>query len=170
MHTLALTLEGLSTKSYQAQHSAGCERQQRQLSASCLHLLHIHQNSLNIAECALQHALLYPAHKTCEGIMHHCITLSHSCSVCMKLAPAATPSRIQVIGTVQTRPNGNDLCINAQPLRFSQAWDEAYHILDCLQAFLDTILVLAIVSASGSLLFGCNVVLSAASEWWYHRG
>ena len=39
----------------------------------------------------------------------------------------------------------------------------------CPQAFTDTILVLAIVTASGSLLFGLNVLLAEASEIWYHR-
>lgn len=38
------------------------------------------------------------------------------------------------------------------------------------QAFFDTLLVLGIVAASGSLLFGLNVLLAEASEWWYHRG
>jgi len=39
----------------------------------------------------------------------------------------------------------------------------------CLQAFADTILVIAIVAATGSLLFGVNVLLTEGSEWWYHR-
>lgn len=43
------------------------------------------------------------------------------------------------------------------------------HLLHLPQAFLDTLLVLAIVIGSGSLLFGVNVVLANASEWWYHQ-
>lgn len=42
--------------------------------------------------------------------------------------------------------------------------------LFCVQAMLDTVLVLGIVIASGSLLFGLNVLLAEGSEWWYHRG
>ncbi|KAG2497039.1 hypothetical protein HYH03_005041 [Edaphochlamys debaryana] len=36
------------------------------------------------------------------------------------------------------------------------------------KAALDTVLVLFIVSASGAMLFGMNVVLAELSEWWYH--
>jgi hypothetical protein len=36
-----------------------------------------------------------------------------------------------------------------------------------LQALLDTVLVLGIVAVTGSLLFGLNVVLADASQWWY---
>ncbi len=39
-----------------------------------------------------------------------------------------------------------------------------------LQAFLDTILVLAIVMGSGTMLLGVNILLANGSEWWYHRG
>ena len=39
-----------------------------------------------------------------------------------------------------------------------------------LQAFMDTILVLAIVTATGAMLLGVNVLLAEASDWWYHRG
>jgi hypothetical protein len=38
-----------------------------------------------------------------------------------------------------------------------------------MQAFLDTVLVLGIVAASGSLLFGLNVLLAEGSNWWYSR-
>uniref|UniRef100_A0A7S3VHX9 Preprotein translocase subunit SecE n=1 Tax=Dunaliella tertiolecta TaxID=3047 RepID=A0A7S3VHX9_DUNTE len=37
------------------------------------------------------------------------------------------------------------------------------------KAFADTILVIAIVAATGSLLFGVNVLLAEGSQWWYHR-
>lgn len=36
-----------------------------------------------------------------------------------------------------------------------------------LQALLDTVLVLGIVAVTGSLLFGLNVALADASQWWY---
>jgi preprotein translocase subunit SecE len=36
------------------------------------------------------------------------------------------------------------------------------------KALLDTVLVLAIVAATGSLLFGLNVLLADASTWWYN--
>lgn len=35
------------------------------------------------------------------------------------------------------------------------------------QALLDTVLVLAIVAVTGTLLFGLNVALADASQWWY---
>lgn len=35
------------------------------------------------------------------------------------------------------------------------------------KALLDTVLVLAIVSASGFMLFSLNVLLADASSWWY---
>lgn len=35
------------------------------------------------------------------------------------------------------------------------------------KALLDTVLVLGIVAVTGSLLFGLNVVLADASQWWY---
>lgn len=35
------------------------------------------------------------------------------------------------------------------------------------QALLDTVLVLAIVAVTGTLLFGLNVVLADASSLWY---
>lgn len=40
----------------------------------------------------------------------------------------------------------------------------------CIQALLDTLLVLIIVAGSGTLLFGCNVALAEFSDAWYHRG
>ncbi|GIL90349.1 hypothetical protein Vretimale_18211 [Volvox reticuliferus] len=36
------------------------------------------------------------------------------------------------------------------------------------KALLDTVLVLFIVAASGAMIFGMNVLLAEASEWWYH--
>lgn len=36
-----------------------------------------------------------------------------------------------------------------------------------MQALLDTVLVLGIVAVTGSLLFGLNVALADASQWWY---
>lgn len=36
-----------------------------------------------------------------------------------------------------------------------------------LQALADTVLVLAVVVASGFVLFGSNVALTNMSEWWY---
>ncbi len=38
-----------------------------------------------------------------------------------------------------------------------------------VQAFLDTLLVLAIVAVSGSSLLGMNIALANLSEWWYHQ-
>uniref|UniRef100_A0A6T8VXE9 Uncharacterized protein n=1 Tax=Chlamydomonas leiostraca TaxID=1034604 RepID=A0A6T8VXE9_9CHLO len=38
------------------------------------------------------------------------------------------------------------------------------------KALLDTVLVLGIVTLSGSLLFGLNLLLAQGSEIWYHRG
>jgi preprotein translocase subunit SecE len=35
------------------------------------------------------------------------------------------------------------------------------------QALTDTVLVLAIVAVTGTLLFGLNVVLADAGQWWY---
>eukprot|EP00775_Hariotina_reticulata_P003288 gene3288-3565_t len=35
------------------------------------------------------------------------------------------------------------------------------------KALLDTVLVLAIVAATGTLLFSLNVLLADASSWWY---
>ncbi|GLI62269.1 hypothetical protein VaNZ11_004876, partial [Volvox africanus] len=36
------------------------------------------------------------------------------------------------------------------------------------KALLDTVLVLFIVAGSGAMIFGVNVLLAEASEWWYH--
>ncbi|GIL62569.1 hypothetical protein Vafri_16762 [Volvox africanus] len=36
------------------------------------------------------------------------------------------------------------------------------------KALLDTVLVLFIVAGSGAMIFGMNVLLAEASEWWYH--
>lgn len=36
-----------------------------------------------------------------------------------------------------------------------------------VQALLDTVLVLVIVAVTGTLLFGLNVVLADAGQWWY---
>lgn len=38
------------------------------------------------------------------------------------------------------------------------------------KALSDTVLVLAIVAATGCLLYGVNVALAQLSELWYHRG
>lgn len=38
-----------------------------------------------------------------------------------------------------------------------------------MQALLDTVLVLAIVASTGVLLFGANVLLNDASNWWYRH-
>eukprot|EP00877_Chromochloris_zofingiensis_P001438 jgi/Chrzof1/11295/Cz05g31130.t1 len=37
------------------------------------------------------------------------------------------------------------------------------------KALLDTVLVLAIVASTGVLLFGANVLLNDASNWWYRH-
>eukprot|EP00879_Flechtneria_rotunda_P003376 GHRR01003604.1.p1 GENE.GHRR01003604.1~~GHRR01003604.1.p1 ORF type:complete len:145 (+),score=51.66 GHRR01003604.1:329-763(+) len=37
------------------------------------------------------------------------------------------------------------------------------------KALVDTVLVLAIVAATGTMLFGLNVLLADASGWWYSR-
>lgn len=38
------------------------------------------------------------------------------------------------------------------------------------KAFLDTLLVLAIVMGTGAMLLSVNILLTNGSEWWYHRG
>ncbi|KIY99481.1 hypothetical protein MNEG_8480 [Monoraphidium neglectum] len=37
------------------------------------------------------------------------------------------------------------------------------------KALLDTVLVLAIVAGTGTALFGVNVLLTDAFNWWYHH-
>jgi hypothetical protein len=37
------------------------------------------------------------------------------------------------------------------------------------QALLDTVLVLAIVAGTGTALFGVNVLITDAFNWWYHH-
>jgi hypothetical protein len=46
-------------------------------------------------------------------------------------------------------------------------WLTVWFSFALLQALLDTVLVLGIVAVTGSLLFGLNVALADASQWWY---